>query len=56
MTKLQHRETRNVMKQEIQFPPTYKETCHENSFMTFKHLYKVSANPGIWNRTCRLKK
>lgn len=56
MTELQHKETRNVMKQEIQFLPTYKEKRHENSFTTFKHLYKVSASQGIWNRNCGVKR
>lgn len=30
MAKRQHKETRNVMKQDIQFLVTYREICHEN--------------------------
>lgn len=40
MTELEHKETRNVLKQEIQFLPTHKEKCHEKSFTTFKHYTK----------------
>lgn len=54
MAKLQHKETRNVMKHKIQFPVTYKEIHHENAFTTLKHLCKVCANPGIENATCRV--
>jgi len=55
MGKLQHKETRNVMKQEIQFLITYKEMYHDDAFTTFEHLCKLSANPETENATRGVK-